>query len=439
MRNTFENQLKGKKILFASVPAEGHFNPLTGLAKYLQEAGCDIRWYTSAIFEGKLKKLNIPHYSFKKALDINAQNIYTMIPELKIITEPGEKLNVALTHFFIKRAPEYLADLEEIRQSFPFDLMIASNMFSAIPLVKTKLPTPVVAIGVIPLAQESANLAPYGTALPPAKDETERKTYDLLKIKDKELFKSSIDTYEAILNAHNVPHTRASLIDLLIKQADLYLQIGSPDFEYQRNDLSDHVKFIGALKPYEQPNQENTWFDNKLKTYKKIVLVTQGTVENDVTKLLEPTIKAFINTDVLVVATTAGNRTSELKAKYNAENIIIADYIPFKDIMPYASVYVTNGGYGGTLLSITNKLPMVAAGIHELKNEICARIDYFKIGIDLRCEKPSPDTIFDAVQQVMTTTRYKTNITQLAEKFSQQDPNALAAHNIAGFLRNDKS
>ena len=38
--------LVGKKILFASMPAEGHVNPLTGLAKYLQAKGADVRWYT---------------------------------------------------------------------------------------------------------------------------------------------------------------------------------------------------------------------------------------------------------------------------------------------------------------------------------------------------------------------------------------------------------
>jgi hypothetical protein len=39
--------LKAKEILFASFPADGHFNPLTGLAVYLKNLGCEVRWYTS--------------------------------------------------------------------------------------------------------------------------------------------------------------------------------------------------------------------------------------------------------------------------------------------------------------------------------------------------------------------------------------------------------
>jgi hypothetical protein len=32
------------KILFANIPADGHFNPLTPLAVHLQSLGHDVRW-----------------------------------------------------------------------------------------------------------------------------------------------------------------------------------------------------------------------------------------------------------------------------------------------------------------------------------------------------------------------------------------------------------
>jgi len=43
----------GTKILFANVPADGHFNPLTGLAAHLKSIGCDVRWYTSKKYAEK--------------------------------------------------------------------------------------------------------------------------------------------------------------------------------------------------------------------------------------------------------------------------------------------------------------------------------------------------------------------------------------------------
>src|SRR5688500_7106984 len=68
---TITNVKEKKKILIATVPADGHFNPLTGIAKFLENNGYDVAWYTSDLYRPKLNKLGIRHYSFKKALDVN--------------------------------------------------------------------------------------------------------------------------------------------------------------------------------------------------------------------------------------------------------------------------------------------------------------------------------------------------------------------------------
>ena len=73
--------LKGKKILFANFPADGHFNPLTGLAVHLKEQGCEIEWYTSPTFAAKIGKLGIKHRPFRKAKDVSNNNFDKAFPE----------------------------------------------------------------------------------------------------------------------------------------------------------------------------------------------------------------------------------------------------------------------------------------------------------------------------------------------------------------------
>lgn len=415
----FKNELKGKKILFGTVPAAGHFNPLTGLAKYLQELGCDVRWYASSIFSDKLNELDIKHYAFQKAKDINALNLAEMLPERNILSDPAEKLDFDLINFFGERAPEYYEDIQEIHKVFAFDLFIADNCFSAIPFVSKKMNVPVVTIGVIPLAENSVDVAPYGTAMPPAKNSEDKAMYaGMQDAMSNLIFKKSIDAYSSILATHSIDHDRSLLFDTLIKQSDLFLQIGLQAFEYDRTDMGDNIRFVGALLPYLKKKTVNPWFDQRLESYKKVVLVTQGTVENDFTKIIEPTLEAFQDSDTLVIATTGGNGTEQLRERFAAENIIIEDFISFDDVMPYTNVYVTNGGYGGTLLSIHNKVPMVAAGLHEGKNEVCARIGYFDCGINLNTETPSAQQIRDAVEQVSTNEIYKTNVAALSAKLN---------------------
>lgn len=429
-------ELKDKKILFASAPADGHVNPLTGLAKHLQEIGCDVRWYTSAIFKDKFEKLEIPLYTFESALDINVLNFMDMLPERANLTDPVEKLNFDLINCFGNRAPEYYADVQNIYESFPFDLVVADSTFSAIPLIKHKMNIPVIAIGIVPLAEDSKDLAPYGMALPPAADDAQRAEYAKLHdFANNTLFKPSIDAYDTMLKEQGIAIERSVLFNMLIKEADLYLQIGTHSFEYERFDMGENVRFAGALMPYSFPAKGQAWYDERLAKYTKIVLATQGTAEKDTQKLLEPTLKAFKDTDTLVIVTTGGTGTAELREKYAAENVIIEDYIPFTDVMPYATVYVTNGGYGGTLLGIKHKLPIVAAGVHEGKNEVCARIGYFDYGINLATETPEPQAIKDAVEKIISDKRYKQNISDLCDELDEYDSNILCANHIRSLLK----
>jgi UDP:flavonoid glycosyltransferase YjiC (YdhE family) len=438
MNNTeLIKELAGKKILFANFPADGHFNPLTGLAVYLQDLGCDVRWYTSDKFEPKLEQMNIPFLPIKKALDIS--NIETAFPERDQIKGQVKKLRFDIVNAFVLRGPEYYADLLDIyNNEFRFEVMIADCAFTAIPFVKELMRIPVIGIGVLPLTETSKDLPPMGLGLMPSYTFFGKiKQAILRKIADNILFKQPNRVMHEILDKYKIPHNHESVFDMLTRKTTLFLQSGTPGFEYYRSDLSSHIRFIGALLPFASKRQVQTWFDKRMTEYKKMVIVTQGTVERDVEKILVPTLEALKGSDILVIATTGGSGTAALQQKYPQENIIIADFIPFSEIMPYADAYITNGGYGGVMLGIENKVPLVVAGVHEGKNEINARIGYFKLGINLGKEKPSPAEMKKAVRSVLADPSYKQHVEKLAKEFTTYNPNKLCAYYVARILQDN--
>ena len=65
---------------------------------------------------------------------------------------------------------------------------------------------------------------------------------------------------------------------------------------------------------------------------------------------------------------------------------------------------------------------MVVAGVHEGKNEINARIGYFKLGIDLKTERPSPSQIKESIEAILQDRAYKNNVVKLAKEFEDYDP-----------------
>jgi UDP:flavonoid glycosyltransferase YjiC (YdhE family) len=86
------------------------------------------------------------------------------------------------------------------------------------------------------------------------------------------------------------------------------------------------------------------------------------------------------------------------------------------------------------MLGIENELPMVVAGVHEGKNEICARIGYFNLGINLSTEKPTPLQIKNGVEKILADTMYKTNVERLSKEFNRYNPGELCARYITAVL-----
>ena len=434
--NLTNNQSTGKKILFANFPADGHFNPLTGLAIHLVKLGYDVRWYTSKSYALKLQKLGIFHYPFDKATDVSDGNFDTVFPGRVKHKSQISKLKFDLVNAFILRGPEYYADIRQIYREFPFDLLVADCAFTGIPFVKEAMNIPVVAIGVLPLIESSKDLPPNGIGMEPSYTLAGKIKQTLLRqFANAVIFKGPNKTMHRVLDDHNISHQKENVFDMLLQKSDLLLQSGTPGFEYKRSDMSKHIHFIGPLLPCNSGKKDTQWFDERLNRYNRVVLVTQGTIEKDISKILIPTLEAFKNSNTLVVCTTGGSQTAVLKNRYPQANIIIENFIPFNDVMPYADVYITNGGYGGVMMGIENNLPLVVAGVHEGKNEICARIGYFKLGINLKTEKPIPQQIRKAVEEVISNPAYKKNVRRLAAEFENYQSAELFACHIAKLLK----
>ena len=87
------------------------------------------------------------------------------------------------------------------------------------------------------------------------------------------------------------------------------------------------------------------------------------------------------------------------------------------------------------MLSIQHNVPMVTAGIHEGKNEIAARVGYFKVGIDLKTETPKPAQIRRSVEEILSNKQYRRNVQKLSSEFRQYASNELSEKYIRELLQ----
>jgi UDP:flavonoid glycosyltransferase YjiC (YdhE family) len=89
------------------------------------------------------------------------------------------------------------------------------------------------------------------------------------------------------------------------------------------------------------------------------------------------------------------------------ENARAATYLPYDELLPRTSVFVTNGGYGGVQYALRYGVPIVATGGKEDKPEVGARVAWSGVGRRLRTERPMPRALRRDILAVLNEQRYR--------------------------------
>ena len=88
-------------------------------------------------------------------------------------------------------------------------------------------------------------------------------------------------------------------------------------------------------------------------------------------------------------------------------NARAATFLPYDELLPRTSVYVTNGGYGGVQYALRYGVPIVATGGKEDKPEVGARVAWSGVGRRIRTEQPTPKAMRREILAVLNDPRYR--------------------------------
>ena len=393
------------RILIASVPAAGHFNPLTGPAVELAARGHDVRWYAGPAYGAKADALGIPVLPYREAVEITADNLNALFPERESLKGP-KAIEFDGDAFFSRPVRGYFDDLRAIRDEFPFDAMLIDGAFYAGYLVAKRLDVPVFAMGSIaaPTIRDPKAVTPFFSLRPPRSPIgwlMNRVTRRMLIAGSRK----GLERFNGVLAEEGLPALRdEEFMDCTLQpdSARRVFDIGIPELEFPDVAQPPNHVWVGALAP-QRPTGEPSGPDPRIAGWPgRVVVVSQGTVDNhDLGKLIEPTLEALAGTDTLAVAATGGVGTSALREKFPHGNVIVEDYVDFDAAFPLADVYVTNGGMGGVLDALTHGLPILAAGKLEGKGDINARLAYRGLAVDLRTERPSARDIRRGLERLL--------------------------------------
>ncbi len=411
------------RILFASMPFDGHFLPLTGIARHLRLQGHDVRFYAGPSYAERLAKLDVPHVPFRHATEVNGDNLAEHFPEVEKLKGP-KRIGFDLEKIFFANTRAHLDDIREIHEVFASEVLVADGAFYAAYLVAKLLGLPVYGVGTGPTPAPTSSTAPppfFG--LTPATNALARRKHRVVRAMVESTTKPGMRTFNELLASEGLPPYERSVFDLPWNAATLFFQTGVPEMDFPRDDWPANHRFVGPLLPPRSTAPTALPFVDELERFSSVVVVSQGTVDNrDPDKLFIPALTALAGTEHLVIACTGGRHTDALRAQFPHDNVLVEGWVDFGTLLPRADLFICNGGYGSIMHALMAEVPILSAGKLEGKNDINARLAYRGLGLDLKTERPSPNQITAAVKRVLGDASFKQNATHVAALLHARRP-----------------
>ena len=410
--------------LVCATPIFGNVSPLLAITEQLMGAGHRVVFLTGSRFEQAVRAAGATFVSLAGNADFDDRDPDSHLPD-RLKYSGLARAQYDIQTIFVTPIPaQYRSVLALIASEKP-DAILADSMFAGVgPLMARSAPRPpVVAVGVTPLAQDSVDVAPMGTAMQPSSSPLGRvRNRALNLLATQVLFRATQNTGRRMFA--EVGETLGSSIMDFSRQFDSFVQLTVPAFEYPRSDLSANLSFGGPIIPRPSGLALPDWWDSL--DDRPIVHVTQGTIDNhDLDRLIRPTIEALADEPVTVVVSMGGRPVADLGSV--PENVRVASFLPYDQLLPRTSVYVTNGGYGGVQHALSCGVPLVVAGSTEDKPEVAARVAWSGAGIDLRSGSPKPGAVRAAVRDILTNSAYGARARAIADDMAHTNAAATVA------------
>lgn len=414
------NPLPARHFLFCTQPIIGHVEPGLIIADALKARGHAVAWYTGSCMKAYIEQRGFPVFTIESAFDYDGADPNQYFPDRNGLTGIAD-LKFILKRVFAAAMPMQSDDIRRILKVFPADVLVADFVTFGPRVVSEQIGIPWAAYGFSALSLSSKDTAPYGLGLAPSATGLGRLRNSVLNALMRRVLMADVVQYhDNIRQSIGLPALGLGPTDTPLSPY-LYLQGSVPEFEYPRSDLPAQVHYVGALTPRPQAKAfvPPVWWAEVMSGARPVVLVTQGTMDNkDLGELIRPALQALANENVWVVVTTGRETTAEEVGPVPA-NARVIPFVPYHELLPHVSVMLSNGGYNGVLIALSNGVPLVVCGAQSDKPEICARVEWSGAGLWLRGNRVKPAQIRAATRNVLQAARFQSRAKEYKTWFGQ--------------------
>lgn len=372
------------KIVFFCIPAHGHTNPTLGVVRELVSLGHEVLYYSYNMLKEKIENTGAKFVSCDD---------YDM--EQKLSPEDGARLgkDLAFSTKILVDTTLALDDMvcSQIKELQP-DCIVADSMAIWGKCVALKFGIPFISsTTTFAFNQHSAKIMKQSIG------QIFGMIFSMGKIQ------------KDIIRLQNKGYPINNVLDI-IKNDDNTDTIvyTSPEFQPCSETFSDKYTFIGpSIRPIT---------DEIVKTHKKLIYISMGTVINNNASFYHNCIKAFADTDFQVIM-SVGNLTDMTKFENLPENIFVYQNVDQIAVLSKADVFISHCGMNSVNESLYYGVPLVMFPQTPEQGGVANRVSQLKAGIMLK--KNTVKNIQNAVKSLIDDGEYRKNAISISDGFKK--------------------
>ncbi|MCR8987564.1 macrolide family glycosyltransferase [Brevibacillus laterosporus] len=379
------------RVLYVTIPAEGHVNPTLGLVKQLVDNGEEVVYMCSEEYRTRLAQTGAQFLAYQ----LDEQIFRELGFNPTEFRHPLQFTDFMLRGIIEPRIPEILRQVENVS----FDYLIFDSLFGwGGKILGEKLGIPTI-----------CSVTNFAFAGPLSKIVEEIDVGDL----DVEaLYERVTKTVQSIASACNV--AVPAIEDITRQYGQIKIVFTSRDFQPDADKLDDSYIFTG---PSITPRLDAPSFPlERLRAqYDKVVYISMGSILNKDIEFYKFCFEALHDIRAqFVLSSGQGTDMSSLEDSI-PHNFIIEPYVPQLEVLQQADAFITHAGMNSASEALYYNVPLVMIPLSSDQPLVAKQVEEFGAGITLDKSQLTPEDLKSALLQVLNESAYKQHAERLGD------------------------
>ncbi|KPV56345.1 glycosyl transferase [Paenibacillus sp. A3] len=379
------------RVLYVTIPAEGHVNPTLGLVKQLVDNGEEVVYMCSEEYRARLAQTGAQF----RAYQLDEQVFRDLGFNPTEFRHPLHFTDFMLRGIIEPRIPEILRQIE----NESFDYLIFDSLFGwggAILGEKLGIPT-ICSVTNLAFAEPLSKIV---------------EVFDADDVDVEALHERVTKTAQSVANKCNV--AVPAIEDITRQYGQLKVVFTSRDFQPDADKLDDSYIFTG---PSITSRLDAPSFPlEKLRShYDQVVYISMGSILTKDIEFYKLCFEAFQDIPAQFVLSCGKDTDLDSLGDNIPHNFIIEPYVPQLEVLQQADAFITHAGMNSTSEALFYDVPLVMIPLSSDQPIVAKRVEELGAGIILDRSQLTPAALKSALLQVLNESAYKEHAKRIGD------------------------